>query len=347
MGYEMIRIAAARNGGFFVLTVVGARGSVPRKVGAMMLLFPDGTTAGTVGGGGVEAAALAKARDCMAGRRSAVVRLDMDGAETLGTAQICGGSVAISVDWVPGPEQFRAALGVLDAGRRVALSWSPGETMPVAFAAGTDGAARTIISDAAADTAGDARAAGEAGAEVLSTGTSSASGDRFWLAVDPPDRLLVLGGGHVGQALAAFACKLDFRVTVGDPRPEYADPSRFPAGTEVMRADFRSVIDAFAFGPASCVVVVSPGHLDDLECVRALLGREYRYAGFIGSRRKARMILDRLREEGFDPAELDRIRSPVGVDIGAETPEEIAVSILAEIIAVRRNAQPLRSKHGG
>jgi xanthine dehydrogenase accessory factor len=156
--------------------------------------------------------------------------------------------------------------------------------------------------------------------------------------VEPLDRLLILGGGHVGQALARFAAELEFQVCIGDSRPEFVDPARFPSGTELRLGKFSEIVDGFRFGASTYAVVVSPSHASDLECARAILKREYRYAGFIGSKRKTRMILEQAIADGFPPEKVLALRAPIGADIGAETPAEIAVAILAEMIAVRRNS---------
>jgi xanthine dehydrogenase accessory factor len=186
-----------------------------------------------------------------------------------------------------------------------------------------------------ADTVPAAKAAAS-GRAVLSDDAS-----RFYDPVLPPERLLVLGGGHVGRAVAAFAVGLDFKVTIADDRPGFADPGRLPSDVEVLQGAYADLIGRFPFGPSTYVLVVTPGHLSDLDCARAVLKREYRYLGIIGSRRKVRMVMERLVAEGHDPRRVEALFSPVGIDIGAETPQEIAVSILAEMVAVRHDSPAL------
>ena len=161
----------------------------------------------------------------------------------------------------------------------------------------------------------------------------------------PPERLLVLGGGHVGRALAALALGLGFRVTVADPRGEFSDAASLPPGVEAIRLSFADAIAAFSPRRFDYAVVVTPGHQGDAESVRALLNYEPKYIGLIGSRRKTRMLLDQLKEEGFDAGRVEGICAPIGLDIGAETPEEIAVSIAAELVAYRRNGPCLAYLH--
>ena len=157
------------------------------------------------------------------------------------------------------------------------------------------------------------------------------------------DRLIICGGGHVGLALARLANEVDFAVTVVDSRPEFADNRRFPTGVEVLCGPYIESLKSLELRPSDYAVVLTPGHKEDLECVRTLFPAGLRYLGCIGSARKTRMILEALKAEGFDPSRVDAIFAPIGLDIGAETPGEIGVSILAELIAVRREANSLEA----
>ncbi|HUX40858.1 MAG TPA: XdhC/CoxI family protein [Rectinemataceae bacterium] len=155
------------------------------------------------------------------------------------------------------------------------------------------------------------------------------------------DRLIIFGGGHVGLALARLASELDFAVTVCDERPEFAHPDRFPSGVSTLAGAYLDSIARLEIGRGDWAVVMTPDHQHDHLCVRELFRRAPRYLGFIGSARKTRLILEALKAEGGDPATVDAIRAPIGLDIGAETPAEIAVSILAELVAERRGAKLL------
>lgn len=146
----------------------------------------------------------------------------------------------------------------------------------------------------------------------------------------PKPRLFLCGGGHVALELAEFAARLDFRITVMDDRPEFANAQRFPMAEEILCADFSELPRHLA--PGSYYVVVTRGHQADGQCVQTILGSDYRYLGMIGSRRKVAVILDQLRQAGFPEDAIASIHAPIGLAIGAATPAEIAVSILAEII---------------
>jgi xanthine dehydrogenase accessory factor len=147
-----------------------------------------------------------------------------------------------------------------------------------------------------------------------------------------PRRMLICGAGHVGQALALAASQLGMPVTVVDSRAEFTDSTRFPAPVLIVNADPASEECASLASENTSVVITTHTHESDLAALRNLLRCNCAYIGMIGSKRKVKTIFEKLGEEGFDEDELARVHSPIGLDIGAETPEEIAVSILAEII---------------
>jgi xanthine dehydrogenase accessory factor len=154
--------------------------------------------------------------------------------------------------------------------------------------------------------------------------------------IEPPPQLVILGAGHVGLQLGRLAPALGFRVTVVDDRERFANRERFPDADNVVVDSIPDWIDRTPLSSVAYVVVLTRGHRQDYDAVRALAGRELRYVGLIGSRAKVAKVVDRALAEGVSPDWLRTVHSPIGLDIGAVTPEEIAVSILAELIAVRR-----------
>ncbi|NLP37534.1 MAG: xanthine dehydrogenase [Firmicutes bacterium] len=160
----------------------------------------------------------------------------------------------------------------------------------------------------------------------------------------PEPRLLILGGGHIAKPLCRYAAGVGFAVTVVDDRPAFANRHRFPEADEVVCASFAEAIEEFHFTPFTYVVIVTRGHRHDRECLRAVLPKRWAYVGMIGSKRRVAGILSQLQEEGFNPHLLAKINTPIGLAIGAVTPEEIAVSILAELISYRRLAEPKLGK---
>jgi xanthine dehydrogenase accessory factor len=147
---------------------------------------------------------------------------------------------------------------------------------------------------------------------------------------------LIVGAGHIGRSLSKLADFLDFHVAVLDDREDFANAERLPEADEVLCEDYESAIDRFPINANTAIVMVTRGHKQDELALRRCLGRGAGYLGMIGSRRRTAAVLEHLAEEGFERAELDRVRTPIGLDIGAETPEEIAISIMAEVIQLRR-----------
>lgn len=162
----------------------------------------------------------------------------------------------------------------------------------------------------------------------------------FVQCADPPPRLIVLGGGHIAVPLAAMAQSCDFRVVVVDDRPDFANPTRFP-GAETLAADFDGVLARLAIASRDFLVIVTRGHAHDRLCLEQALTTDATYIGMIGSKRKIRQVFARLLDKGYTNRQLKRVHAPIGLDIGAETPAEIAVSILAQLVQVRsRHSRP-------
>jgi xanthine dehydrogenase accessory factor len=153
--------------------------------------------------------------------------------------------------------------------------------------------------------------------------------------VEPSPELYVVGAGHVGFHLATMAHDLGFRVHVIDDREKFANAERFPHAAEVVTEDIPAWNERTKLPAHAYVVVVTRGHTNDLDALRALVPRELRYLGLIGSRAKVARIQDQLLSEGMPSTLLTQVHAPIGLDIGAVTPQEIAVSILAELIAVK------------
>jgi xanthine dehydrogenase accessory factor len=161
-----------------------------------------------------------------------------------------------------------------------------------------------------------------------------------------PPELVIVGAGHIARPLCRVGAMLGFRVTVLDDRPEFATRERFPEAASVRRADFSDPFAGVRIGAGTHLVLVTRGHRYDFEALRDVLRRPETpsYIGMVGSRRRTRAALEQLAREGIDPARIAAVRAPVGLDVRAETPEEIAVSIAAEMVLARRGGtgRPLR-----
>ncbi len=332
MSYEIIRAIATSREDLALATVVDARGSVPRHPGSKMLVRDGKVFAGTVGGGKGEARAIALARECTEKRKAATLFLEFQGAEIDGQDMICGGTGRILIEHLEDREPYRVAFRRLEQGERTLFVKVVHEPFVKVAVLGEKG---VPIFNSVPPSA-------MAGAEhALDTGRPSFLEEEgiFFDPVFPEENLLILGGGYVGQAVAALAARLDFKITVGDDRKEFSAAERFPPGVRTLCGSYTDIVEKFPFDSATYVVMVTRGHLTDLECVRAVLRKKYRYAGFIGSARKAKLLREQLRNDGFDREKIDGLHAPIGLDIKAETPAELAVAILAELVAVRRNAE--------
>jgi len=337
MGIELIQAITASPEPSALATILEVHGSSPRHPGSKMLVAAEGIL-GTVGGGKGEALALEACRRSLAEGRSERLGVAMVGNDVAGPDMVCGGSNTMLIELVRDRAPYREALLRLRRGERVVLVkrlQGPAGPGPIDLAVtlvDQDGAA---VCGAPLEPAAAARAlAGGQPRFEPETGT-------FYDPLFPEEKLLILGGGHVAKALAGMAPALGFSVTVVDDRPEFLEPGRFPEGVGTLACGFEAAIAGFPFDAATYAVIMTRGHLLDLACVRAVLGRPFRYAGFMGSGRKTRMILEQVAKDGFDPARIATLWAPIGLDIGAETPAELAVAVLGELIAVRREAPVL------
>lgn len=149
-------------------------------------------------------------------------------------------------------------------------------------------------------------------------------------------RLIILGGGHIAKPLAKYGSEIGFEVTVVDDRPSFANPGRFPEASVVLCESFDECFKKLKVNASDYVVIVTRGHRHDAVCLRQVLGLYPEYLGMIGSKRRVKSLLEQLSEEGFDKEELNEVIAPIGLEIGAITPEEIAISIIAQIISKKR-----------
>ena len=157
----------------------------------------------------------------------------------------------------------------------------------------------------------------------------------FFDVLSPENRLLVCGAGHIAVPLARFAREVGFKVSVLDDRADFASPARFP-DCDVITEEFSIVLPDFSMNSSTYVVVITRGHEHDAECLLEILKKDTAYIGLIGSRRRVRFVLEMLEKKGIPKNRLQEVFTPIGTPIGAESPDEIALSIAAELVCVRR-----------
>lgn len=197
-----------------------------------------------------------------------------------------------------------------------------------------------------ADAAGGAETAGRAedGARALGM-LCGGDADVFLEVYGRSDHLLIIGAGHIGQKLAEMGKALDFRITVLDERTEMVTRERFPGADELICAPPAAVARRVSIGPGVAIVIVTHGHVHDKAALAAVVASPAAYVGMIGSKSKVRAVMGELRAEGVDPALLERIHAPMGLDLGGQRPAEIALSILAQIVAEQygRSGGPMKA----
>lgn len=252
--FAAIGEALTRGDEVALITIVSSNGSTPQRVGAKMLVFADGRTVGTIGGGCYENDALLKARDALRTRKAIRAKYDLNDDFAEDTGLVCGGQMEVFIE-----------------------------------------------------------------------------------PLEAPPAVYVFGAGHVGFYVARLASDAGFEVHVVDDRAAFANRERFPGAAEVVVDDIPTWLAATTLPPSAYAVVVTRGHRHDLDALQALAGRPLRYLGLIGSRAKVARLYEQLLAQGQTRLEdLSHVHAPIGLDIGAVTPQEIAVSIVAELVAVRR-----------
>ncbi len=159
----------------------------------------------------------------------------------------------------------------------------------------------------------------------------------------PEPRLIILGGGHIAKPLAEFGSKSGFSVTVNDDRPSFANSERFPTAEKVLCESFDNCFDFISLNKSAYVVIITRGHRHDIDCIRQVLKNNTAYIGMIGSKRRVKAVLEQLAEEGYSQETLNKVNAPIGLDIGAVTPDEIAISIISQVIKYRRLGDPSKA----
>lgn len=304
-----------------LISLLSSAGSTPRGAGAMMAVLPDGSSAGTIGGGNVEYEAQRQAAEILKSgedqRRD--YRFIQGSDHSLG--MVCGGDVTVQLHYISPRDE-----AALDAFR----------TLKEAHARGQDAwlALRLDGSRAAEVRAlSEADEADPALAPLLGDGPMLTDGGWFSVPVSQSGWVHVFGAGHVSRALVSALYPLGFRCAVYDDRAEFADPAFLPTAQQVQVCDFERL--DIPVTPRDYVVVMTRGHNADYEVLSQTLRSGARYIGCVGSKQKLALCRKRLLDAGFTAEEYAVLHAPIGLSIGAQTPEEIAVSVAAELIAVR------------
>ncbi len=335
------RIAAARPTAFCRL--VETRGSTPQKAGAVMLVYADGSQDGTLGGGCVEAEVKRRAMVVLDSAVAEVAEFQLDHDYGWDDGLICGGRMRVLILPLLGEQHrdyFETLAQHLEMGRGiveaiVVTAAADATETPVCFLfddahnllATMDTAAHGSRTVDATLRHGLQQLAGRSKPQVLN-GVA-------YLPIEPRHRLLIVGAGHIGQAVAELACQLQFDVWVVDDRDDCVSEARFPQVSRRIVGPLAEVLPELKINDSTYCLIVTRGHNHDQEALFHLVNRSARYIGLIGSRRKIKLIFDNLLAEGVSQANLERVFAPIGINIGSQSVPEIAVSVAAELVAHR------------
>lgn len=318
--------------------LVETRGSTPQKAGALMLVYEDGSQAGTLGGGCVEAEVKRRALAVLAQGQSEISTFQLDRDYGWDDGLICGGRMKILIE----PVFSEASKNFY---RTLAQRAQTGEGLTQAVGFADDQTELKPATSFLFDDAGRQFAALHAETApdwltqqlkpLAARPRAYAAKGIAYLPLLPRCRLLIVGGGHVGKAVADLAVDLDFEVWVYDDRQDYVAVDRFPRIERRITGPLDATLREIEITPNTYVLIVTRGHQHDEEALYHLVNRGARYVGLIGSRRKIKMIFEDLADEGIPRAALEQVYAPLGIDIGSQTVPEIAVSIAAELVAHR------------
>ncbi|MDX2244775.1 MAG: XdhC/CoxI family protein [Leptolyngbyaceae cyanobacterium bins.302] len=314
--------AALHQGSVVVATIVRTQGSVPREVGAKMFVDRTGKIVGTIGGGAGEAKVIQQAKRVLATGEKQLVAIDLSGATHRETQGICGGMMQVWLERWQGNTAIALVqhlLSQLETGQEITLVTPMQQARSPHLQTQAESPPPTP------------------NPHSPTPNPQPPIPDPFTETLSPPPTLLVVGAGHCGIQLAKVADLIGFQVIVQDDRPEWATIDHYPQA-RILMGTIADAVDRLALHTHLYAALVTRGYAYDLEALTLLLQREIPcvYIGMIGSRKRVCQVFQAAEQKGITPETLQRVHAPIGLDIGALTPEEIAVSIGAELILVRR-----------
>lgn len=331
--FETARKSMEKKQDLVFVTTISSSGSSPRGAGSKMLVLENGTSYGTIGGGNVEYVSIQHAREVLKQKQSCTRGFALHPDQVADLGMICGGDVVIFFQYISWENQ-----DFYDLCTRILKSWDKNEntwlifdiTEETVWKAGLyeeqEGLTGLGISDPS---------------PLLQTKAVQKVLDGRKYYCEPlvqKGRVYIFGGGHVAQALVPVLARLEFRCVVFDDREAFSNPQVFPEAEQCILGDFNRISDYLSIQPQDYVCIMSRGHQYDYLIQKQILTTPAYYIGVMGSRKKKEVIRQKLLADSFSPEDISRITTPIGLDILAETPEEIAVSIAGQLIAERAKA---------
>jgi xanthine dehydrogenase accessory factor len=337
---------------FVLATLVDAHGSTPQKVGARLLLRQDGTTVGTLGGGCIEAEVYEVAQGALASGEPRLLDFTLNEDIAVDYGLACGGTERIFVDPTVSRRGDRAFVEKMlraSSGdhRAVVVTVIDGPEAGAGIGAWEDGSLDGDLGPVQARATQLAQRLIDAPRPKSTVARFDDGTEVFADVFAEAPEVIIVGGGHVGRAVATVAHTLGYRIAVIDDRADFANGERFPEAESVIAGDVEQAVLEYPAGRNSAVIIVTRGHKYDYQALSAAARGEAGFIGLMGSRRKVALIYRQLLEDGIPEERLRDIHAPIGLDIGAISPEEIAVSIMAEITMDRLGGtgMPMRDEH--
>ncbi|CAH2213319.1 XdhC family aldehyde oxidoreductase maturation factor [Tepidibacter aestuarii] len=332
-GYELLN----KGESFALATLYNSKGSAPRTAGARMIVKNDNSIIGTVGGGYLEALVIKDGGEVLKTRKAIQKDYKLSGEDKDGIDMVCGGDVSVLVEYIDANNSinldiYKEIINYVDKGEKGFLvkRFNDKSNNIYRYLVGED----NIISE---------HNNKEELKELIKNNKTrdikvlkEEDGTGIIEPICNSGIVYIFGAGHVSQKLADITSKIDFKTVVIDDRIEFANKERFPMADEIkVINDFDTCFDDLDINKDSYIVIVTRGHLHDLTILRQSLRTDATYIGMIGSKRKRKNTYKALELDGFSRDDFNRVYNPIGLSINAETPEEIAVSIAAELIKVR------------
>ncbi|NVN92512.1 MAG: XdhC family protein [Desulfuromonadales bacterium] len=352
--YESMLDLLQEGESFAVATIFDKSGSAPRTEGAKMVVRADGSIMGSIGGGRLEANAIDLAGECISARKTVIQAFNLTSKDAAASDMICGGTGEILVDFIDAGDVNNLKI-YGEAAEHEAKGEKGWLITVLGKAAENEGIARQQCLVKPDKTMTGALSCDPYLLEKLIAGPAKISlhaeaFDEQRFLVEPLRQggtLYLFGAGHVSQKIAPLAESVGFRTVVMDDRADYANRERFPEPIEIWVIDSFKNLPTLEIDSDSYLVIVTRGHLFDKDVLEQVLRSNAGYIGMIGSRGKRDLVYAEIVSHGFTQEELERVYSPIGTNIGAETPEELALSIVGELVKVRSEKQGSKNNDKG
>jgi xanthine dehydrogenase accessory factor len=312
-----------------IATIVNRVGAAPQPTGAKVFIGGDGKIFGTIGGGCLEAEVWQEAKRIVNTKGTKLLHYAMNGSQVEDEGMICGGRVDILLE--PVLERYR------DIYKDIRSCTKEGTQAVVITTFDNDSFRKTLFYRSG-KTLGDPLSGNVAGTieNLFNAGKPVFKEGVLIEPVTAPPHVYIFGAGHISRYISRAAKMAEFEVTVVDDRANFANKERFPEADEIIVEDFESLFEHLRLEPDGYAVIVTRGHNHDALVLEEVLRMPCKYVGMIGSKRKTQIIFDHLKSTGVDDSALKQVHAPIGIDIDAETPQEISISIVAELIKTRR-----------